>query len=104
MLFHRTSSVSLSPTANLSLTIKPNIYRVGDLRIRLPVANAPYNGTYNASYFGPACPQLPFTFNPSVASTIAPIFEPIEDFFATSNNTQSEDCEPKFHLPKIMMW
>ncbi|PPQ91064.1 hypothetical protein CVT25_014732 [Psilocybe cyanescens] len=30
---------------------------VGDLRLRLPVANLPYNGTHLATAFGPACPQ-----------------------------------------------
>ena len=30
---------------------------IGDLRLRLPVANAPYDGTYNATAFGPACTQ-----------------------------------------------
>ncbi|KAJ7155733.1 Alpha/Beta hydrolase protein [Mycena filopes] len=30
---------------------------VGDLRFRLPVANAAYNGTHSATAFGPACPQ-----------------------------------------------
>ncbi|KAF8194385.1 alpha beta-hydrolase [Mycena galopus ATCC 62051] len=30
---------------------------VGDLRFRLPVANAPYNGTHTATALGPGCPQ-----------------------------------------------
>ncbi|KAF8194390.1 alpha beta-hydrolase [Mycena galopus ATCC 62051] len=30
---------------------------VGDLRFRLPVANAPYNGTHTATAMGPGCPQ-----------------------------------------------
>ncbi|KAK7050555.1 carboxylic ester hydrolase [Favolaschia claudopus] len=30
---------------------------VGDLRFRLPVANAAYTGTHNATAMGPACPQ-----------------------------------------------
>jgi len=28
---------------------------MGDLRFRLPVANEPYNGTYDATVFGPSC-------------------------------------------------
>ncbi|KAF9482847.1 carotenoid ester lipase precursor [Pholiota conissans] len=30
---------------------------VGDLRLRLPQPNLPYNGTHSAIAFGPACPQ-----------------------------------------------
>ena len=30
---------------------------IGDLRLRLPVANDPYDGTYNATAFSPACTQ-----------------------------------------------
>lgn len=31
--------------------------RVEDLRFNLPVAVDPYNGTYDATSYGPACPQ-----------------------------------------------
>lgn len=30
---------------------------VGDLRLQLPQANFPYNGSFLATTFGPACPQ-----------------------------------------------
>ncbi|EIM86909.1 carotenoid ester lipase precursor [Stereum hirsutum FP-91666 SS1] len=63
-----------------------------DLRLRLPVANLPYNGTYNASTFGPSCPQQSPIFDPSVISTIAPVVASLGDLFASATNSQSEDC------------
>ncbi|EIM86931.1 carotenoid ester lipase precursor [Stereum hirsutum FP-91666 SS1] len=62
----------------------------GDLRLRLPVANLPYNGTYNASTFGPICPQQSFVLDPSVVATVGPIVAELA--FGPGNYPQSEDC------------
>ncbi|VDC07075.1 unnamed protein product [Peniophora sp. CBMAI 1063] len=64
---------------------------IGDLRLRLPVANDPYNGTYDATAFGASCIQQLSSdknltgLNP-VAATI------LEGFLSDSNITDSEDC------------
>ncbi|EIM86930.1 alpha/beta-hydrolase [Stereum hirsutum FP-91666 SS1] len=63
----------------------------GDLRLRLPVANLPYNGTYNASTFGTICPQQSFILDASVASTVGPIVGSLS-FLSPASSPQSEDC------------
>ncbi|EIM86929.1 carotenoid ester lipase precursor [Stereum hirsutum FP-91666 SS1] len=62
----------------------------GDLRLRLPVANLPYKGTYNASTFGPMCPQQSLVLDPSVIATVAPIVGSLD--FGPGSIPQSEDC------------
>ncbi|KAI0041133.1 alpha/beta-hydrolase [Auriscalpium vulgare] len=51
---------------------------VGDLRLRLPLPNAPYTGVHNASAFGPACIQqlepplpIPAGFSPVTLQLLA---------------------------------
>lgn len=61
---------------------------VGDLRLRLPVPNAPYSGTHNATSFGLACTQQPTTLQipPSIVSNIT-------EFLSGGGVSQSgEDC------------
>ncbi|TCD66643.1 hypothetical protein EIP91_001111 [Steccherinum ochraceum] len=64
---------------------------VGDLRLRLPVANSPYIGSHDATQFGPACPQQ----QPNL--TLPPQMAPEAASFLTAGLTildspQSEDC------------
>ncbi|VDB94161.1 unnamed protein product [Peniophora sp. CBMAI 1063] len=66
---------------------------VGDLRFRLPIANDPYNGTFNATAFGPACIQQPFNdsatsdLNPTAAGVLTGLLGSL-----TSPAIDDEDC------------
>ena len=65
------------------------MYRVGDLRFRLPVPAAPYSGTHNASAFGLACTQQNDTLHvpPAIASNIT------EFLSGGVIPTSGEDCK-----------
>ena len=73
------------------------LYSVGDLRLRLPVASDAYSGIYNASAFGPACPQL----NSSALLNIS-VLPPETLLFLVENTTVApvgdgeEDCKGSF--------
>ncbi|EGN93858.1 hypothetical protein SERLA73DRAFT_126278 [Serpula lacrymans var. lacrymans S7.3] len=61
---------------------------VGDLRFHLPQAISPYNGTYNASAYGPSCPQQTVT----VPGNLTAETEAILTALAADGGAQSEDC------------
>ena len=68
-------------------------FSVGDLRLRLPVANDPYEGTYNATAFGPACTQQNATSDANFA-----VLPPETLTFLLYNYTKdvgagAEDCK-----------
>jgi len=87
---------------------------VGDLRFRLPVANAPYEGTYNATAFGTSCIQQTGTAV-SVSDINAIAAEVLEELAATTAPLDDgEDClfvnvvtpastTPKSKLP-VVFW
>ena len=66
--------------------------RVGDLRFNLPVAVDPYNGTFIATSYGPACPQQAFDL-PELSDlpedTVNFIVNHIYQVFSPA----AEDCE-----------
>lgn len=65
--------------------------RRGDLRFRLPVANDPYTGVYNATTFGPSCIQqnssfvIPDVLDPQAKAVLESGFGALTDV--------SDDCE-----------
>ncbi|VDB90063.1 unnamed protein product [Peniophora sp. CBMAI 1063] len=65
---------------------------VGDLRFRLPVANDPYNGIYNATVFSAACIQQ--TANVTNATALNPIAaELLQQIIDSSQQSvEDEDC------------
>ncbi|KZV67209.1 carotenoid ester lipase precursor [Peniophora sp. CONT] len=64
---------------------------IGDLRLRLPVANDPYSGTYNATAFGASCiQQIGSDKNMTGLNPIAA--QVLESVLAGSNVTDDEDC------------
>ncbi|GJE92631.1 carotenoid ester lipase precursor [Phanerochaete sordida] len=65
---------------------------VGDLRFRLPVANAPYSGTHNATQFGYSCAQ-----QGSAPVVLPPVFDNLTSVIAglegnLDMSPVSEDC------------
>ncbi|KAI0076889.1 alpha/beta-hydrolase [Panus rudis PR-1116 ss-1] len=81
-------------TSNAFLNIPFAQPPIGDLRFRRPVKNKPYSGLYNATAFGPICPQqaagytFPSTLEPNVTQLL-------QEFFAAQPNTtlpSAEDC------------
>ncbi|KAI0763539.1 carotenoid ester lipase precursor [Trametes elegans] len=64
---------------------------VGDLRLRLPVANDAYNGTYNATAFGAACPQQPGTL-PLPPGLGNDILQGLLNASQQGSTLSSEDC------------
>ena len=75
---------------DLSLTM----YSVGNLRLNLPRPNLPYKGSYNATVFGPSCPQQNETLpsltalSPNATAFIGELLTML-----SPTNAQSEDCE-----------
>lgn len=68
------------------------IFSVGDLRFRLPQKIPPYVGRYDATKYGPACPQQAITI------PVDPAFQrPVVDFLANTIYDHlfpdSEDCK-----------
>ncbi|EGN93872.1 hypothetical protein SERLA73DRAFT_78246 [Serpula lacrymans var. lacrymans S7.3] len=61
---------------------------VGDLRFHLPQAIPAYNGTYNASAYGPSCPQQTF----KVPGNLTAETEAILASLVADGSPQSEDC------------
>ena len=90
ILFHRTS-IALHSAPSIQQLKSCGSCRVGDLRLRLPVANLPYNGTHNATSFGPSCPQQAFVFSESVEETIAPLAQDLAGLSST-DLVENEDC------------
>ncbi|OCH92476.1 carotenoid ester lipase precursor [Obba rivulosa] len=64
---------------------------VGNLRYRQAVANEPYDGVYNVTDFGPACPQA---VTPAISGTVPFIgdFETLFDAKFPSISNVGEDC------------
>ncbi|KAI0028537.1 carotenoid ester lipase precursor [Vararia minispora EC-137] len=67
---------------------------VGDLRLRLPQANEPYHGIFNATVFGNRCisqdltANIPSdTMNPTAVSVLSAVLQRFN-----SNEVESEDC------------
>ncbi|OCH89486.1 alpha/beta-hydrolase [Obba rivulosa] len=85
---------NVNGSADAYLGIPYAVPPLGDLRFRQAVPNEPYHGTYDASEFGPTCPQdlAPLTSDPDSASFLDD-FEALWDgtFPPTSSNA-SEDC------------
>ena len=82
----------------LALLARLTFTSVGDLRFRLPVAPDPYEGAYNATAFGPACPQqVPPNFIP-------PGFEVFQEVYeaelANPLGDGAEDC--KYRIAFLM--
>ena len=71
-------------------------FSVGDLRFRLPQKIPSYVGQYDASKYGPACPQQAATI------PIVPKFQKqVTDFLANTTYSKrlpdSEDCKSSWH-------
>jgi acetylcholinesterase len=73
---------------------------VGDLRFRLPQEFGPYDGTHNASEFGPACPQQAI---PPVNTTDLPkeVADYLQSLISSGNIQDSEDCAEIIYLSQI---
>lgn len=80
---HVTSAHSTYNTLYLSI-------RTGDLRFRLPLPNDPYTGLFNATAFGPVCPQQNVTY--TIPDNIAPEARAVLEA-SGSSLTDAEDCE-----------
>ncbi|KAI0804506.1 alpha beta-hydrolase [Irpex lacteus] len=61
----------------------------GDLRFRLPLPNDPYTGLFNATAFGPVCPQQNVTY--TIPDNIAPEARAVLEA-SGSSLTDAEDC------------
>ena len=87
MLNHRQSTL-------FSNTLEANVpHSVGDLRLRLPRANDPYEGSYNATTFGPSCIQQPNTdMNLTDLNSTAALI--LQALASEANVTDDEDCKP----------
>ena len=76
--------------------------RRGDLRFRLPVANDPYTGAYNATSFGPSCIQqnstfvIPDVLDPQAKAVLEGGFgvftDVSDDCELSASNNVKEDC------------
>ncbi|EMD39896.1 hypothetical protein CERSUDRAFT_150639 [Gelatoporia subvermispora B] len=64
---------------------------VGDLRFRLPVANDAYNGTFDATSFGLACPQQALTL-PLISGPVAQAIDFIINTIYDIVQPNGEDC------------
>ena len=68
------------------------LFRVDDLRLRLPVPNDAYNGTYNATSLGSPCVQqklklvIPDSLDPDAQA-------PLEAYLQSRDFDGTEDCE-----------
>ncbi|KAI0044924.1 carotenoid ester lipase precursor [Auriscalpium vulgare] len=65
---------------------------VGDLRLRLPLPNAPYTGVHNASAFGPACIQQLGSPLPIPAGFSPVALQYLEGLDYGASVVDSEDC------------
>ncbi|KAF8970831.1 carotenoid ester lipase precursor [Flammula alnicola] len=87
---------------------------IGDLRLRLPQPNLPYNGTHLATAFGPACPQqnINLPLPPGLASEtidmltnlgVNAIF-PFSEDCLTINIVAPSAATTKSKLPVVLIW
>ncbi|EIM86204.1 carotenoid ester lipase precursor [Stereum hirsutum FP-91666 SS1] len=82
-------------TANVTqfLGIPYAIPPVDTLRLTIPRANLPYNGTFNATAFGPSCPQQTSSIPATSLAVLAPFLGELSGLTGgSSTNVQSEDC------------
>ena len=71
----------------------PHLFpRVGDLRLRLPQPNLPYNGSYNATSFGLSCIQQNGTLQvpPNLAPETLEVI--VNSLSGSIINKDDEDC------------
>lgn len=68
---------------------------MGDLRLQLPVPNDAYSGTFNASAFGPACPQQAIQL-PALPSGVPDEIVAVINELFTAATPVSEDCAYSF--------
>lgn len=67
---------------------------VDTLRLTVPQPNLPYNGTFNATAFGPSCPQQTSSLPATSLAVLAPFLGELSGLTGGSEpNVQSEDCE-----------
>ncbi|KAJ7051684.1 Alpha/Beta hydrolase protein [Mycena amicta] len=64
---------------------------VGDLRFRLPVANAPYTGTHSATTMGPGCPQQAITL-PILTGLPEEVIDDVVNSIFGTVFPSAEDC------------
>ncbi|KAI0804505.1 carotenoid ester lipase precursor [Irpex lacteus] len=62
----------------------------GDLRFRLPLPNDPYTGLFNATAFGPACPQQNLQY--VIPDNIAPEARAVLEAGTSTLMDDAEDC------------
>lgn len=65
---------------------------MGDLRYRLPQANAPYSGNYAATNYGPACYQQSVNITGS-GGAVGDLVNALAGMGFNSEVAQSEDCQ-----------
>lgn len=74
--------------------------RTGDLRFRLPETILAYNGSYDASDFGPSCPQQAVRL-PILTGLPAEAVDYVVNSIYDVVLPDDEDCEHALHLTRI---
>ena len=84
--------VSRRTVAGVTHLTSIGICSVGNLRFNLPVAVGPYNGTQDATSYGPACPQQLFDF-PQLSGVVEEAVDDVGNAIYQIITPSAEDCE-----------